>query len=329
VLWLVALLCGAASSHAEIDRETQLRLAPSVMKIEVLTRTGYGLGSGVLIASDELVTNCHVTRQALAVNVLHGGLRHPAVAQASNVQRDLCVLRVPGLTGQPVALASASSLLHRQRLLGIGFTGGQGLQIIEGELVALHRTGDGAVIRSNNFFSSGASGGGLFDAQGRLVGVLTFRLRGGRAHYFSVPADWIEPLREPSGFQPVGPLEGDAFWERGADAPVFLRAASLAVARQWEELTQLARRWGADDPRDAGAPIALGEALEQLGRIADAESALAEAVAIDPDDASTWLHRGLLQARLGRLMEARESLARLDQLDRELAHELASAPELQ
>ena len=324
------LLCASAAVRAEIDRDTQLRLAPSVMKVEVLTRSGYGLGSAVLIGRDELVTNCHVTRQAIAIHVLQGGLRHPATAQASNVTQDLCLLRVPGVGGQPVALASAATLLHRQPLLGIGFSGGLGLQFIEGELVSLNRMDDGPVIRSSNFFTSGASGGGLFDAQGRLVGVLTFRLRGGMAHYFSIPAEWIATLRrDPLNFVPVGMLGGLAFWEQESTAPPFLRAASLTVARQWDALLQLARRWSADDPRDVGAPLALGDALEQLGRLADAESAYADAAALDPDDADVWLRRGLLQARLGRLTEARATLARLVQLDAELARQLAAAPEMQ
>jgi serine protease Do len=304
------------------------------MKVEVLTSAGYGLGSAVLIGPQELVTNCHVTRQAMAVNVLQGGLRHPATAQASSVAQDLCLLRVPGLEGQPVAMASATSLLHRQPLLGIGFSGGMGVQFVEGELVSLNRMGEGgggsSVIRSSNYFNSGASGGGLFDAQGRLVGVLTFRLRGGQAHYFSVPVDWIDALRrDPAQFVPVGPLPGTAFWEQGETAPPFLRAASLAQSRQWTEVSALARLWSAADPRDAGAPLALGDALEQLGQLADAESAFAEAVALDPDDATGWLRRGLLQARLGRLNEARDTLARLTQLDHTLARQLAAQPELQ
>jgi hypothetical protein len=34
-------------------------------------------------------------------------------------------------------------------------------------------------------FTSGASGGGLFDADKRLVGILMFRMRGAGAQYFS------------------------------------------------------------------------------------------------------------------------------------------------
>jgi serine protease Do len=238
---------------------------------------------------------------------------------------------VPGLDGTPVAMAAAASLSRRQPLLGIGFSGGLGVQFVEGELVALHRMGgEGPVIRSSNYFNSGASGGGLFDAQGRLVGILTFRLRGGQAHYFSMPVDWVDALRrDAAAFKPIGPLAGRSFWEQGDEAPPFLVAASLTVARQWDDLSALARRWSAADPADTGAPATLGNALEELGQFDDAEAAFAAAVAIDPDDAALWLRRGLLQVRIGRLDEARRTLARLTQLDNTLAGELAARPELQ
>lgn len=334
---LCSLVVGAAAmafstqpGATEIDRETQLRLALSVMKLEVVTPQGYELGSAVLVGPDLLVTNCHVTRRAKAINVLQGGLRHPATAQASNVVRDLCLVRVPGLDGQPVAMASAASLQLGQPLLGLGYSGGLGLQFGQGELVSLHRFDDGRVIRSGNFFTSGASGGGLFDAQGRLVGMLTFRLRGGQSHYFSIPADWIESLmNDASRFQPVAPLEGQAFWEMGTDAPPFLITASLAAAQQWRELSLIARQWANDDPRDVGAPLALGNALEQLGDLAEAESAFAAAVEMEPDDAFAWLRRGQLQARLGRVDAARATLARLVQLNALLAEQLAAMPQLQ
>lgn len=328
---MFGLLAWSAPALAEeIDRETQLRLALSVMKLEVVTQTGYELGSAVLVGADTLVTNCHVTRRARAINVLQGGLRHPAIAQASNVVRDLCLLRVPGLDGLPVEMASVESLQPGQPLLGLGYSGGLGLQFGQGELVSLHRFDDSRVIRSGNFFTSGASGGGLFDAQGRLVGMLTFRLRGGQSHYFSIPSDWITVLlKDTERFVPIAPLEGQTFWEMGSDAPPFLITASLAVAQQWRELSLIARQWANDDPSDAGAPLALGDALEQLGDLSQAEEAFATAVELDPDDARAWLKRGQLQARLGRVDDARASLARLSQLNIQLAGQLAALPELQ
>ena len=50
-------------------------------------------------------------------------------------------------------------------------------------------TGAGAVI------SSGSSGEGLFDSQGRLVGVTTWKIREGENLNFAVPVDWALELR--------------------------------------------------------------------------------------------------------------------------------------
>jgi hypothetical protein len=327
-LLAVGLLAIAADeSAAQWDRETQIRLAGSLVRIEAVTRSGrYSFGSGVLIAPQTLVTNCHVTRQAVQVSVVQRGLRHTAAAQAADVHHDLCVLQVPGLVGAPVRVEVSEPLRPGQPLLGVGFSGGVGLQFSQGELLSLHRLDGHQVLRSTNWFTSGASGGALFDEQGRLRGVLTFRLRGGPAHYFSVPATWIEAVAgDASRFAPIAPLEGGAFWEQEAATQVpFLRAIALEVAQQWQALARLATRWSEDDPQDAGAPLALSDALERLEQWDAAEAALGRALTLEPGLAEGWWRRGRLLVRLGRIAEARAALARLLPLDETLGRQLAA-----
>ena len=43
--------------------------------------------------------------------------------------------------------------------------------------------------------SPGSSGGGLFDAQARLIGIMTFTATGGQNLNFAHPTEWIEALR--------------------------------------------------------------------------------------------------------------------------------------
>lgn len=332
LLALVAVLAtgAGAAARAEVTHATMLRLAPHVLKLEANTRSGqFAMGSAVLVGRDLVATNCHVTRDAVVVRLLHAGLRYTAVAQASDMRRDLCVLRVPGIEAEPAELAGAAELRQGDPLLAIGHNFGQGIQFSEGKVVALNRLDGGQVIRSSNWFTSGASGGGLFDAQGRLAGVLTFRLRGGPAHYYSIPAEWITALAaDPSRFRPVAPLDGKTFWELDADqqAP-FLRAMSLGIARQWQPLASFARQWAQNDPDDAGAPLALAEALEEVGEFAGAEAAAARVVALAPADAEGWWRRGRLLARLGRSADARAVLDRLQSLDAGLARQLAQVLE--
>ena len=327
-----ALLLGTAAFStlsAEFSREVHLQLAPTVLKIEAAVPGRYSIGSAVVVGPEHVVTSCHVTRQAVAIAVLRGGLRHPVTGQRSDLNHDLCLLHVPGLDAAPAMLGLSTSLHRRDPVLAIGYTGGLGLQFSEGEVVGLHRLDGGAVIQSNNWFTSGASGGGLFDSGGRLVGILTFRLRGGEVHYYSAPVDWLRALLDvpdtPAEI-PVAPLAGLTFWERrDADQLPFLRAAALAQSADWVALQALSQRWAQAEPDSSEPQRQLGLALERQDRGDEAVLAYQRALALDPLDALAWQQLGLLQLRLGQREAARISLARLQALDAAAAEPLATA----
>ena len=88
-----------------------------------------------------------------------------------------------------------------------------------GNVRGLHSLDGGRVIESDAAFSSGASGGGLFDASGALVGLLTFRSRGDLASYYSVPVRWIrERLPTDDQWAEVLPLDAETpFWQRDTE----------------------------------------------------------------------------------------------------------------
>jgi serine protease Do len=314
---------------AEFSRELHLQLAPSVLKIEAAVPGRYSIGSAVVVGPEQVVTSCHVTRQALSIGVLRGGLRYPVSGQRADLDHDLCLLHVPGLAAVPAMLGQSTLLQRRAPVLGIGYTGGLGLQFSEGEVVGLHRLDGGAVVQSSNWFTSGASGGGLFDRDGRLVGILTFRLRGGELHYYSAPVEWLRALLDGPGAPaeiPVAPLAGQTFWERrDADQLPFLRAAALTQAADWTALQELGQRWARAEPDASEPQRQLGLALERQDRGAEALLAYQRALALDPRDALAWQQLGLLQLRLGQRDAARASLARLQAIDPATAEPLATA----
>lgn len=53
----------------------------------------------------------------------------------------------------------------------------------------------GRVVAPDAAISPGSSGGGLFNANGELVGITTFKRRGENLN-FALPADWVRELRE-------------------------------------------------------------------------------------------------------------------------------------
>lgn len=295
----VALTCCAAlagalpPARAAIDRVELIDLAASVLRVEApRAGGGFSMGSAVVVAPEKVITNCHVTRDSREVSVVRGGVRWQATAQASDAVHDLCLLVVPGLQASAVRLGRAAALKLGQAVTALGYTGGAAIQSSDGEVVDLHRFDGSRVIQSSNWFSSGASGGGLFDDAGELVGVLTFRLRGGEQHYFAAPADWITPLLDESErqqLQRVMPLDAARlpFWQGApASQPRFLRAAALMRDDRWAELADTAREWigpPGSESDDAEPWALLGVALAQLGRDTEARSALECALAIDPD----------------------------------------------
>ena len=289
-LWLLVV----APVRAEIDRAVLVGLAASVLKIEALrVQGGFSLGSGVVVAPDTVVTNCHVTHDALKINVLRGGARWPVESQLSHVERDLCLLHVPGLRANAVTLGRSDGLRPGQPVTALGYTGGAELRNSPGLVVAMHRFDGSRVIQSSTGFSSGASGGGLFDDNLHLVGILTFRLRGGEAHYFAAPVEWLQPMLdrpEAGGFNAVAPDRSErlAYWQRPPlDQPRFLKAALLQRNDQWPELEALSAEWARADAYDPEPWYLSGLALTGMNRLPEAQRALACSLAIEQTPPAT------------------------------------------
>jgi hypothetical protein len=320
------LLCAAGAS-AQSSRAALIQFAPSIVKIEAVDREGrFQLGSGVIIAPGKVVTNCHVTRRAAMVAVLKHGLRLRANGQRADVERDLCLLRVPGLDGDAVPIAVPSSVKPGDPVIALGYTGGLGLQLSDGLVVARHRWSGSDIIQSTNWFTSGASGGALFNGDGGLIGILTFRLRGGESHYFSAPAEWLHVLiADEAGLVPVAPLSGLTFWEATAEAqPFFLQAAPLEQGSQWQALAQLAQRWTGEAKDDAEAFYTQGIALDGLGQTEAAIRALQRCTQIDAAYSRGWVRLALIYRREGRLQDTRAALRTLSTLDRPLAEQMST-----
>ena len=329
---LCALAATVTHSHADVDRASFIGLGASVLKVEVLrAQGGYSLGSGVVVRPDKVVTNCHVTRDASEIHILRGGARWRVEAQAVDMVHDLCVLYTPGIKATAVKLGRSADLKVGQSVSALGYTGGLGIQNSPGDVVALHRHDRSNVIQSTNWFTSGASGGGLFDDELRLVGVLTYRLRGGEAHYFSAPVDWLQPLLDdPARFEPVKPMAANLlpYWQMPvARQPNFLRAALLERDSNWNELETLAAQWAGADAGDAEPWYLHGVALERLNRLPEAQRALERSVGIEQAFSMAWFKLGLVYTRLGLVEPANAARATLDALKSDLAPLLRRAIE--
>ncbi len=280
----------------------------------------FAMGSAIQVAPGKLITSCHTTRGASAIFVLHRQGQLPAKAQKSDWRHDVCVLEVPELQGPSAPRVASTKLAVGQAVAAIGFDGSYRVNREDGQITALYNFDDAYVVRTSASFPKGASGGGLFDEQGRLVGILTFRASIDQQLNYAVPTEWIDRLLDPGLPQQSDAQPVLAFWEDdAADQPIFLRAAWLEYADQWNELEVLAVNWALRETNDAEAWLALGRSKLALEQQSEAVLALRQAVALDPANTRAWYWLASAYRLIGFAADFMQASAHLEQLDARLA----------
>jgi S1-C subfamily serine protease len=151
-------------------------VTPSIVTI----KARMGLGSGVVLRSDVVVTNAHVVRDSREATVtLADGQDSPAKVLATDKMTDLAVLRTER-TDLPVPKFRTDVPQPGERALAIGSPLGFQHSVTAGIISGLHRDIPGAatqnpslvdLIQTDASISPGNSGGALLDAAGRVVGI--------------------------------------------------------------------------------------------------------------------------------------------------------------
>lgn len=250
------------------------------------------LGSGVALARDFLITNCHIVQSASSLRISRGKENWTARLIQAAPSHDLCGLRPIGLTLQAVDIRPSSKLATGEHVYAIGSPEGLELTFSEGVISALRDTEGVRMIQTSAPISPGSSGGGLFDTQGNLVGITTFYLKEGQSLNFALPGEWItaflgsltEVSHKSSSKQSDAELESKAWLEIALEANE-KKDYQLAVNsfRKCADLKQ------ADAPR---AWLELGEIDEMAtGLTSPSARAIADferAIELKPDYADAW-----------------------------------------
>lgn len=318
-----------ALAWAEGEMALFWQLTSSVLKVEAHNGDGsVSLGSGVVVGDGIVATNCHVTRNAYAIELVKGALRRSVEAQHSELEHDLCLLYAPQAGADPIVAVDETKPRVGQAVYAVGFILGIAPRLSAGHINAVHGYDEGKVIETDAAFTSGASGGGLFQADGKLVGIVTFKSRQRDSAFYCLPAAWVAAAMKHLAPQPVKPLSGATFWQRPEpEQPYFLRAATLEAAHDWQGLAALARQWSAAESASASPWYALGKAQSRRDHWDEAIAAYRSAVAAEADFAPAWYRLGRAYQHSGDgagLRGVRDVLQRLDPV---LEHALSQPPD--
>lgn len=310
-------LAGPATA-ADFDAGFITALSVSVLKVSASApgNKSYS-GSGVVVGRNEVLTNCHVTRNSDQIIVLKGALRYNVYSQKADVHRDLCLLTTDELPFTPVPVRRTADLPTGETVFFYGYPGGTEAFFTEGRVSALHPFESSRIIETSAGFGLGASGGGLFDSKGALVGITTFLSAGHSGYYYAMPADWVEELRRKPA-EALAPMTGRAVWELPvAEQPAFLQMQRLAEASDWAGALRHTSAWAVADAQNFDAWLSHGQALLRAGKPEDAVTALQKAQTLSPDDMNVIRALGAALAGAGRAKESEALLARLAPEDRD------------
>lgn len=161
-----------------------------------------GAGSGVIISSGDsgsyIITCAHVIEGATKVKVtLKDGTQYDAVLTASDSQTDIGIIKV-NVNGLPCAtIGDFSKVVVGEGVVAIGNPlGTLGGSVTNGIVSALDRDIiiDGTtynLLQTNAEINPGNSGGGLFNMEGKLIGVVNAKSSGENVEGlgFAIPID--------------------------------------------------------------------------------------------------------------------------------------------
>jgi S1-C subfamily serine protease len=108
----------------------------------------------------------------------------------------LCELESPKLRATPAQIGDSDAVKVGDRVYAIGAPRGFDETFSDGLISGRRDWGDGRgeLIQTNAAISHGSSGGGLFDSNGRLVGITIGGFTDSQNLNFAIPSKWILAL---------------------------------------------------------------------------------------------------------------------------------------
>lgn len=228
-----------------------------------------------------IVTNCHVIGQSGPVVVTTEGASRETGAGLRNDALDLCMVGTyrygdPSYLPNPTArIGSSTELKIGDPVFAVGNPSGLTNTLTTGVVSGFRKEGKVDLIQISAPISPGSSGGGLFDRNGKLIGITTSKIEGAEALGFAIPIDAYATLWE-DDFQYKQRFAGHLDWEYTRRMLVQRHASDwAALLRSAETMIDL-------DPYNADGWYYSGMANLKMSNHSDAMAHAYKSVELDP-----------------------------------------------
>lgn len=319
--------CMISSIHALAqapDPAFLLQLSHSVAKVHVYNQNNQlGVGSSVVVAKNQVATNCHVIANANGIAINKLGNSYAPIGLKADWEHDLCILVFERLPLKPLALKHLNQQdSYETPIIAIGFSGSSPRPTRSyGHIKAYIPLDNSYLLQTSSGFSLGASGGALINYQGELLGLTTFKSPGRHGHYFSLSVDWIHTLLN-SEIRSQTTEAIAPFWDTPLlQRPLFMQAISNFQTKDWPALKSVATQWHNQIPNTPEPWYYLGAAYAGLHNKEKAIKAFEQALSIAPNHSRSLFALGKLIYSRGDQIRFKQIGKQLESLNQSLAEQ--------
>jgi len=317
-----ALLMQAQQASA-YDRVKLLKSFFSIVMIKGYTADGsMAYGSGVVVGPNKVVTNCHIFRKTPDPYISRGEDTYHITQVQADRYHDMCLIATDATPFQAAEIGSAASMKKGEEIIGMGHSSGNPSPVnANGVLKSIYPFNQSHIIRSTARFTMGASGSGLFDGQGRLIGINTFKSPGRNAYFYALPIEWLANV-EKMPVETKFPIDGKTFWEEDDDKkPFFMQMATPELNEDWSNLAEVAKKWTKAEPKNAEAWYELGNAQDHLNQKSEAEKSYRMAIKLNSGHTEALYALGLMASAKGDQKQVQEINLAILEIDPTLSEE--------
>ena len=309
------------------DREKLLGSFFSIVMIRGYNPDGsLAYGSGVVVEPHKVLTNCHIFRQTKEPWISRGEDTFVIDSVQADRYHDLCLLTSEAVTFQPAQIGSVTNMKKGEEIVAIGHSSASPAPITSiGSIRSIYPFDSANVIQSTARFAMGASGSGLFNSEGRLIGINTFKTPGKNAYFYALPVEWLDSLKtKPAETQ--FPIDGKTFWEENdAQKPFFMQIAEPEIQQDWGKLASVAENWIKIEPNNSEAWYELGFAQEHLKIKTEAEKSYRHAIMLNRENIDALFRVGLIASEQGNKSEVEAIKVSISEINAEAAEEFKKA----
>jgi S1-C subfamily serine protease len=177
-------------------------IGPAVVSIRGTTDKGDLIGTGFIISTDgKIATNLHVIADLRRAGVeLASGEKFDTFSViAFDSRKDLAIIKIPGFDLPSLKLGNSNSLQVGEPVLVLGSSLGLQGSVTTGVVSAIRDDPFGGgfkVVQTDAPSNPGNSGGPLVNRQSEVVGIITFKVKGGENVNFAIPVNYLHGLME-------------------------------------------------------------------------------------------------------------------------------------